>query len=132
MARTILVIDDNAMVREVVQSMLEFRGYDVFPVEDGPKAIAHCLDHRVDVALVDVDMPRMDGVEVCRVLRRQAEALGRRLLIWLMTGVTRPELVVRAKAAGAAGVLSKPFTSEELLARIENGFGELPAPGSAA
>jgi CheY-like chemotaxis protein len=119
MARNVLVIDDQPLVREVVQSMLEFRGYAVLLAEDGPRGLELSINRPVDVALVDVDMPRMDGFAVCRALRGQCDAGGRPLVIWLMTGVATPELAERAQAAGAAGILPKPFTTDELVSRIE-------------
>lgn len=123
MTRTILIIDDNPLVRDVVRRMLEARGYIVLVAEDGLNGLDLLKRNPVDAAIVDVDMPRMNGVDVCRALRDQAAAFGKSLWVWLMTGVTRPELVTRALAAGARGVLPKPFTTEELVHCVEREFG---------
>jgi DNA-binding response OmpR family regulator len=119
MAQTVLIIDDNPLVREVVRQMLQARGYAVLVAEEGRAGLRQLAKNEVDVAIVDVDMPLMNGVEVCTALREQAAAAGRTLPVWLMTGVTRPELVEGAERAGAAGILAKPFTTAELIACVE-------------
>lgn len=117
---TILVVDDNPMVREVVQGMLNSFGFHALSVEDGATALAVFAVEEFDGAIVDVDMPGMNGVEVCRALQVQSSALGRPLLVWLMTGLVRPELPAAARQAGAVGVLPKPFTKAELRSCFEN------------
>lgn len=119
MPQTILIIDDNPMVREVVQVMLNNAGYRAIAAEDGPSGIRAFAAHTFDAAIIDVDMPVMNGVDVCRELTAQATAAHRPFVAWIMTGVVRPELVTSALAAGAVGVLAKPFTKRELLARFE-------------
>src|SRR4051812_5983419 len=99
--QTILVIDDNPDVREVVRSMLEGRGYGVVVAENGADGMDKFAQHHVDAALVDMDMPRMNGIEVCRALRNRATELGRNVLLWLMTGVMRPEVEEGAASVGA-------------------------------
>lgn len=115
-AATILVIDDNPLVRHVVQGMLNAAGFHAFAAEDGTTALATYAAQPTDAAIIDVDMPDMNGVDVCRALRAQASAMGRSFRAWMMTGVVRPDLLERARDAGAGGVLAKPFTRQELLA----------------
>lgn len=122
----ILVVDDNPMVREVVQGMLKAAGYHSLSAEDGATALAMYAGQPIDAALIDVDMPGINGIELCRALHAQASASGRPLLAWMMTGVVRPELITASEAAGAAGILAKPFTRAELVACFER----LPLPGS--
>ncbi len=116
------MLDDNPLVREVVRRMLDCRGYSVVVAADANDALDLLARQRIDAAIVDVDMPVMNGVEACRALRNQAAAAGRSLLVWLMTGVTRPDLAARALAAGALGVIAKPFTTDELVACVETGL----------
>jgi CheY-like chemotaxis protein len=115
------------MVRQVVQSMLNMAGYRALSAEDGATALAIYAGEAVDGAILDVDMPNMTGVELCAALRAQAAAQRRPILLWLMTGVVRPELVSDAIAAGARGVLGKPFTREELLACFTRLSADHPA-----
>lgn len=119
MSPTILVVDDNAMVREIVQRMLNAAGYHALAAEDGAMALAIYAGEAIDGAILDVDMPGMNGVDLCRALHSQATAAGRPLLIWMMTGVTRPQLEEDARQAGALGVMAKPFTREQLLGCFE-------------
>ena len=122
MSRTLLVIDDNPLVRDVVRLMLESRGYDVLVAEDGEAGRALMSRRPVDAAIVDVDMPKMNGVDVCRALCSDAARAGHGIWVWLMTGVTRSDLAARALAAGAKGILPKPFTTQELVQCIEREF----------
>jgi CheY-like chemotaxis protein len=117
---TILVVDDNLLVREVVRLMLEARGYVVLVADGGAKALGLFAEHRVDVALVDMDMPSMNGLEVGRALIDRAAAIGRQVLVWLMTGVMRPEVTDHAARIGVLGVIPKPFTTREIILRIES------------
>ena len=119
MSQTILVVDDNPTVRAVVQRILQVAGYTALAAEDGIKALELFGSHEVDAAIVDVDMPGPNGVEVCRQLYERAAKSGRAVFVWLMTGVVRPEIVSAAEAAGALGIFAKPFTMQELISSIE-------------
>ena len=119
MPKTILVIDDNSLVRDVVGTILQTRGYAVLCADDGPPALQLYDEGAIDGALVDVDMPVMNGLEVCRELRARAAERGKPIFVWMMTGITRPEVAAGARAAGALGVLAKPFTTQQLLTCIE-------------
>ncbi len=130
MPRTILIIDDNPLVRDVMRHMLEARGYTVFDAEDGVNGLEILSGNAIDAALVDVDMPRMNGVDVCRALRLHAATIGKSLWVCLMTGVTRPGLITGAMAAGARRVLAKPFTTDELVRCVEDEFAS-PARAGA-
>jgi CheY-like chemotaxis protein len=118
MKDTILVIDDQPRVCDVLSTMLEASGYPTVVAHDGKRGAALLENPNIIGALVDVDMPGPNGVEVCRELRRAAAAQKRPFFVWLMTGVMREEISSGARAAGALGVLAKPFTTKELLARV--------------
>jgi len=122
MARTFLVIDDNESVRESLKFLLLRRGYGVLVAEDGYEALRLAGVHVVDAAMVDVNMPGMNGIEVCRALRELAAAAGRDIAIWLMTGGRSPELVRLAREAGALDLLGKPFDLPALYRRFEDYF----------
>src|SRR3954463_14362237 len=127
MKRTVLVVDDQPLVREVLKSILEARGISVAVAKDGAEALERFAADSIPAVVIDVDMPGPNGVEVCRAVRAFAADHRRPVAVWLMTGVERPGLVARAQAAGALGVLAKPFSTAELLARIEEMFGRLSA-----
>ncbi|PTX92442.1 response regulator [Opitutus sp. ER46] len=122
MSRTLLVIDDNQSVRESLRFLLLRRGYHVLAAADGPEALDLAAQHTVDGAMVDVNMPGMSGIEVCRILHERAAADGRRIAVWMMTGARSPEVLRQAREAGALELLGKPFDIPSLYRRIECQF----------
>lgn len=124
MARTFLVIDDNESVRESLKFLLLRRGYAVLVAEDGYEALEIAAQNTIDGAMVDVNMPGMNGIEVCRALRERAAAAGREIAIWMMTGGRSPELLRMARDAGALDLLGKPFDLPALYRRFEEHFAK--------
>src|SRR5258705_346691 len=119
MTRTVLIIDDNKSVRELLSFLLDRRGYVGVAAEDGGRGIALAARQPIAGALVDVNMPGMSGIDVCRVLKEQAAKEGRTIAVWLMTGAPTTEGDKAALDAGAIMVLAKPFDVPDLLRRIE-------------
>jgi CheY-like chemotaxis protein len=119
MARTLLVIDDNRSVRESLKFLLLRRGYVVLAAESGAEALAFAEKQPIDGALVDVNMPGMNGIEVCRILRERAAQSGHEISVWMMTGARSPEVLKLAREAGALDVLGKPFDLPSLYRQIE-------------
>ena len=128
MNRTLLVIDDNDSVRESLRFLFMRRGYTVLVAENGPQGIAVAAQHAIDGALVDVNMPGMNGIDVCRALRAHAAQQGRDLPVWMMTGARTPDLARLAQDAGALALLGKPFSFAELFERFDAHFGGPPTP----
>ncbi len=110
----ILVVDDEQAVRESLRRSLSFNGYDVALAQDGMQALELIKSEQPDLTILDVMMPRLDGLDVCRELRSK--------------GYDRPILMLTARDgvaervagldAGADDYLPKPFALEELLARV--------------
>ncbi len=111
---TILVAEDDRQVREALERILRFEGYDVVSVSDGAAALGAIDDHRPDAVILDVMMPLVDGLSACRRLR----ARGDRTPVLMLTA--RDEVTDRVAGldAGADDYLSKPFSLDELLARL--------------
>jgi len=113
--KRILVVDDNADNRYSMRLLLD--GYEVLEADDGPRGIAAARKDRPDCILLDVQMPGMDGFEVCRSLRSADET--RTIPIILVTAHHRDtESVVRGLAAGGDDYVTKPVAQQELLARV--------------
>lgn len=115
----ILVLDDHPLVREVVQSMLVARGFEVVLTSTGEEAIDIFPTTDCIAGIIDVDLPGIDGVATCRELRRMARAAQRPCEFMLMTGVLRDGLDEAAERAGAVTVLPKPFTAHQLFVALE-------------
>ncbi|KAA2252133.1 response regulator transcription factor [Solihabitans fulvus] len=110
----ILVVDDDRAVRESLRRSLQFNGYQVDLAGDGQQALESVTTHRPDAMVLDVMMPRLDGLEVCRRLR----GTGDDLPILVLTARDAVSDRVSGLDAGADDYLPKPFALEELLARL--------------
>jgi CheY-like chemotaxis protein len=128
---TLLIIDDNESVRESLKHVFSRRGYEVVVADGGEAGLAIYARGGVDAALVDINMPGMNGLEVCRLLLVQARATGQELPVWLMTGAIGAHAEEAAAAAGALAVLHKPFDiaafTSDLDARVKS-TAEFAAP----
>ena len=114
MAVRILVVDDDRAVRESLRRSLAFNGYTVELAEDGVEALERIARDRPDAVVLDVMMPRLDGLEVCRRLR----STGDDLPVLVLTARDSVSERVAGLDAGADDYLPKPFALEELLARM--------------
>jgi two-component system response regulator MprA len=126
----ILVVDDERAVRESLRRALELEGYEIELAEDGRAALSRLEgeDGQPDAVILDVLMPGMDGLDVCRRLRRT----GIRIPVLMLTARDEVENRVAGLDAGADDYVTKPFALEELLARVRallrrttDGAGEL-------
>jgi two-component system response regulator MprA len=108
------VVDDDRAVRESLRRSLSFNGYTVDLAEDGVEALDAITNERPDALILDVMMPRMDGLEVCRQLR----GTGDDIPILVLTARDTVSERVSGLDAGADDYLPKPFALEELLARL--------------
>ncbi|MFN8074137.1 MAG: response regulator transcription factor [Kineosporiaceae bacterium] len=110
----VLVVEDDPAVRASLERSLAFEGYDVVAVGDGAAGLAAVAEHRPDAVVLDLGLPRLDGVEVCRRLRAAGDAVP----VLMLTARAGLEQRVGGLDAGADDYLVKPFALEELLARL--------------
>jgi two-component system response regulator MprA len=110
----VLVVDDDRAVRESLRRSLEFNGYAVALATDGADALARIAQQPPDAVVMDVMMPRLDGIETTRALREA----GNDLPILVLTARDSVGDRVEGLDAGADDYLTKPFALEELLARL--------------
>ena len=110
---TILAADDDPQLLRLITRNLEFEGYDVLAVSDGQQALAQIESQPLDLALLDVMMPKMDGFTVCQRVREFSS-----LPIIIVTARGQDQDKVRGLDLGADDYLTKPFSVEELLARV--------------
>jgi two-component system response regulator MprA len=113
----ILVVDDERAVRDSLRRALELEGYDIELAADGGEALTRLTENgesQPDAVILDVLMPGIDGLEVCRRLRRH----GNRVPVLMLTARDEIENRVGGLDAGADDYVTKPFALEELLARV--------------
>jgi two-component system, OmpR family, response regulator MprA len=110
----VLVVDDDKAVRESLRRSLEFNGYDVALARDGAEALVALGRSTPDVVVMDVMMPRLDGIETTRALR----AAGHDVPVLVLTARDAVGDRVEGLDAGADDYLTKPFDLQELLARL--------------
>ena len=109
----ILVVDDEPKIRMFIRANLQARGYDVYLAQDGIEALEVAARVLPDVIVLDVAMPGMDGIEVCRKIREWADTP-----IIILSVKEDEKIKVRALDEGADDYITKPFSLEELLARV--------------
>ena len=111
--RCVLVVDDDAVLRRVVRAVLEADGFRVLEAHDGEQGLKLAASERPSVVILDVMMPGLDGVEVCRRIDHQSTK------VLMLTAIGDVTTEVASLEAGARGYLTKPFSSMELLDRVE-------------
>jgi len=109
----ILVIDDEAQIRRALNSILGTRGYRVVSAQDGPQGLDLAVEHSPDLVVLDMALPGMSGLEVCRELRNWYHAP---ILVLSVRGADADKIA--ALDAGADDYVTKPFSAGELLARV--------------
>lgn len=124
----VLVVDDDPAVRESLRRSLAFNGYDVELAADGEEALRSITAHRPDAVILDVMMPKLDGLATCRALR----AAGDDLPVLMLTARDEVSDRVAGLDAGADDYLPKPFALEELLARLRALLRRTATSGPAA
>lgn len=116
--RRVLVADDDPGTRELVRVSLAFGRFAVVEAGDGLEALAQARAQPFDLVLLDVMMPKSDGLSTCRALKTDPATAN--VLVVLLTGVVTEEVRRRAAEAGADAFLAKPFSPRALLERVES------------
>lgn len=115
--KKILVAEDESAIREFIVINLKRSGYDVTEAADGAEAVRLFdeADGDFDVCLLDIMMPEMDGIEVCKELRKRSSTVG----IIILTAKTEEIDKVTGLLVGADDYVTKPFSPAELMARVD-------------
>jgi DNA-binding response OmpR family regulator len=112
--QTVLVVDDEEAIADAVRNRLEAEGYRVVVAYDGPQAISMNAEHRPDLVVLDLMLPGMDGLEVCKEIQKL-----RWTPVLMLTAKTEEADKVAGFAVGADDYLTKPFSLRELAARVK-------------
>ena len=118
MPPTILLADDDAAICEFLAELLTVQGMEVVTASDGIAALEAFTSHHPDLVMLDIQMPRLNGLEVCRRLKSNPES--RLTPVVLVTALTDTEDRIQGIEAGADDFLSKPVDRNELLARVRS------------
>lgn len=121
MSANLLIVDDSTSMRQMVAFALSGGGYNVKEAEDGVAALEVAKTQKFDAVITDVNMPRMDGIELIRQLRALPSYKFTPLL--MLTTESGADKKSEGKAAGATGWLVKPFDPEQLLATVRKVLG---------
>ncbi|WP_328862216.1 response regulator transcription factor [Streptomyces sp. NBC_00306] len=114
-SRRVLVVDDDPTVAEVVAGYLDRAGYVVDRADDGPTALTRAASHRPDLVVLDLMLPGMDGLEVCRRIRERAP-----VPVIMLTARGDEDDRILGLEVGADDYVTKPFSPRELVLRVES------------
>lgn len=114
MAKKILVVDDEEKILEVVTSLLEMKGYEVYQARDGMEAMRQFEHENIALTILDLMLPDMSGEEVCQKIRAKS-----RMPIIMLTAKADEEALLNGLTIGADDYITKPFSLKELAARVE-------------
>ena len=126
-AGRILVIDDEPQIRRIMRVSLTGAGYEVDDARTGEEALRKVREFRPDLVLLDINMPGMGGIAVCKAIRADSNAA-----IIMLTVHNTEAAKVEALDAGADDFVTKPFSTPELLARIRAALRRLPVAQSSS
>lgn len=115
---TVLMVDDEPSVRNLVQRLLESRGHRVLLAEDGRVALQRFVEDTPDVVICDVQMPNVDGIQLLQEIRQ----LSATAEVVMITGFADTDVVISALRSGASNFVEKPFGMVELLAQLAQSF----------
>ena len=115
--KTVLVVDDDPSMRKVLQRRVEMWGYTVLSAGDGAEALRLAQERTPDLILLDVMMPGLDGLEVCRQLTRGPST--RQIPVILISAKASQISGEEVEASGAFASLQKPYDPSDLLARMQ-------------
>lgn len=115
--KKLLIVEDEPAVRLLVSATLASEDYEILEAATGQRGLELARSHRPDVALLDVGLPDLDGFDICRQVKADAETSD--TVVVMLTGAAHPEDVKRGMAAGAARYLTKPFSPIQLIGMVQ-------------
>jgi DNA-binding response OmpR family regulator len=124
---TVLVVDDDLTVRDVVRRYLELAGHQVALADNGEDALAWIASHRPDLVVLDLMLPGIDGLEVCRRLRQSST-----VPVVMLTALGEEENRIAGLQLGADDYVTKPFSPRELALRVSSVLRRAAPPPAAA
>lgn len=121
MAKRILVVDDDEMSLKMAELMLMQEGYEVYTAESGMDCLNYLKDNCVELILLDIEMPIMNGIKTFEILKDNKGMMN--IPVVFLTASADSEMVLEAGKLGAVDYITKPFLPQELLKRVERALG---------
>lgn len=125
---TILVVEDEETVKETLAYNLEQEGYQVLTAEDGEEALSIIRRYRPDLVLLDIMLPKLDGLTVCRIVRKDSDIAHTPIIMLTARGTQGDKMV--GLDSGADDYITKPFDLGEMLARVRAVMRRAPGPAA--
>lgn len=122
MSKHILVVDDDAMNVRMAEFILKQQQYQVLKANSGMECLEVLKNQQVDLVLLDIEMPGMNGMQTLERIREEEKLL--EIPVMFLTASTELEDMENAQRLGAAGYVKKPFLPQELLDRVEKALGQ--------
>ena len=116
--KTILYVDDSKLYHDSVVPKLQSKGYTVHSSYDGVEGWEYLQDHPIDLVITDVEMPRMNGYELCDQIKQHPNL--KEIVVIMTTTLNTEEHIIKGFSVGADGYLTKPFNISELISRVNN------------
>tara|TARA_B100001741_G_scaffold23394_1_gene17280 strand:+ start:831 stop:1532 length:702 start_codon:yes stop_codon:yes gene_type:complete len=116
--KNILIVDDEKDILELIKFNISNNGYKCFCAEDGEVAVKLAKNKIPDLIILDLMLPGIDGLDVCRILKNNKET--KNIPILMLTAKTSDENIIEGLEAGADDYVTKPFSIKVLIARVEN------------
>jgi CheY-like chemotaxis protein len=117
--RSVLIVDDDPFIRKLVSTTLEdVAGFQLHEAANGIEAVERAAEVHPQLVFLDIDMPRMDGIEACRLIREQDNGAAKPTIV-MLTAAGAQENETLARAAGADLFLTKPFSPLDLLRLVD-------------
>ena len=126
----ILAVDDEPMVLAVLRKRLEFAGYEVVTAENGMEALRKARAENPDLVILDLILPGLNGYQICTMLKRDQNFA--RTPVIILSSRSQERDVSEGMKAGADAYLTKPYESEELLAKVKTLLEQRPEPPQPA
>lgn len=130
MAHRILVVDDEPALLRLMDFVLARHGYTLLSATNGEEALALAREHRPDLIVLDIMMPRVDGYQVAEVLRADAELAS--IPIIMLTAKAQEEDIERGLAVGVDRYVTKPFSPDDFVEIVAAHLGSAKQPGPTA
>ena len=117
MAATVLVVDDDPVIQKLLRVNFEMEGYAVIIASDGVEGLQRARDDRPDAVVLDIMMPKMNGLDVAKALKADPVTAG--IPVLLLSAKAQETDLQAGRASGADGYITKPFDPLELLERVQ-------------